>query len=65
MLCNIILPTRLNNIVQLLHFARTSGQVILLSDTDAACVAIALALCLNMLSDADDTCMAFCLSSPI
>jgi hypothetical protein len=31
----------------------------MLSDTDAPCVAIAFALCLNLLSDNDDVCVAF------
>jgi hypothetical protein len=33
-----------------------------LSDTDAACVAIALALCLNTLSDTDAACVAIALA---
>jgi hypothetical protein len=34
----------------------------MLNDTDAACVAIALALCLNMLSDTDAACVATALA---
>jgi hypothetical protein len=42
MLGNVILPRRLNSIVQYFIFFRISERVIMLSDTDVACVAILL-----------------------
>jgi hypothetical protein len=47
------------------YFALGSGRVDTLGDTDTACVAIALALCLNILSDTDAACVATALFSPV
>jgi hypothetical protein len=58
-----LLPRRLNIIgCNILFCSRDRDDKNTSSDTGAACVATALALCLNMSSDTDATCVATALA---